>query len=41
MTSGKRIMWPEVTNMAEENLMGLPKYRSAADIIDWFIPYGS
>lgn len=38
---GKRIMWPEVTNMAEENLMGLPKYRSAADIIDWFIPYGS
>lgn len=35
---GKRIMWPEVTNMAEENLLGLPRYRSAADIIDWSIP---
>lgn len=35
---GKRIMWPEATNMAEENLLGLPRYRSAADIIDWSIP---
>ena len=35
---GKKILWPEVTNMAEENLMGLPRYRTAADIIDWSIP---
>ena len=35
----KRILWPEFTNMeAEDNVFHLPKWRAAAEIIDWSIP---
>ncbi|MBO7637828.1 MAG: DNA cytosine methyltransferase [Treponema sp.] len=35
----KKILWPEHTNTEDSNnLFGLPKWRSAAEIIDWSIP---
>ncbi len=35
----KRIKWPTFTNMEnEDNVFALPKWRAAAEIIDWSIP---
>lgn len=35
----KRIKWPEVSHMEQaENIFKLPKWRAAAEIIDWSIP---
>ncbi|MBQ7746503.1 MAG: DNA cytosine methyltransferase [Spirochaetia bacterium] len=34
----KRILWPEFTNTEEDNVFHLPKWRAAAEIIDWSIP---
>lgn len=34
----KRILWPEITNMEDENnVFNLPKWRAAKEIIDWNI----
>lgn len=34
---GKRIIWPEVTNVKDGDMF-LPKWHSASEIIDWSIP---
>lgn len=35
----KKILWPECSHTEDaDNLFGLPKWRSAAEIIDWSIP---
>lgn len=35
----KKIIWPECTNMEDEdNLFRLPKWRSAEEIVDWLLP---
>lgn len=33
-----RILWPAPTHSPESNLWGLPRWRSAEEIIDWSIP---
>jgi len=34
----RRIVWPEPTNAPSSDLLGLPRWRSARDIIDWSLP---
>lgn len=34
----ERIVWPTPTHAPESNLWGLPRWRSASEIIDWSIP---
>jgi DNA (cytosine-5)-methyltransferase 1 len=34
----RRIVWPEPTHSSEANLFGLPRWRPAAEIIDWSLP---
>lgn len=34
----RRIVWPQPTHAPDANLWGLPRWRPAAEIIDWSIP---
>lgn len=34
----RRVVWPEPTHTKEADLFGKPRWRSAADIIDWSLP---
>lgn len=34
----RRIVWPDPTHAPDANLWGLPRWRSAEEIIDWSIP---